>query len=270
MTIGEALKKERERLNLSQKEMAGEILSRSQYGKVEKNQHDISAQKLIELIDYHQIDIAKFMRKISDHDSNERNIISLFKKLREAFFENDLFTVRKLSSIIHKLPGAEELKVSADLVQATMENKISELGNDFRNKIQKYMFSDETWTNNTIALAVFGNSMMLFDKEYLDLYMSQLLRKYQNINCLQIIDQERICTICGNYLLNTYKNPNYKIFYETIKLVNSTSAHPALWEYKIINLYFKAYVEGNKEKQKFIINLLEETHETRLLNLLLT
>ena len=47
MTIGEALKDERLKLNLTQKEMAANIMSRSQYGKVEKDLHDISASVLL-------------------------------------------------------------------------------------------------------------------------------------------------------------------------------------------------------------------------------
>ena len=47
MTIGEALKKERKDLGLTQTEMAGNILTKSYYSKVERGQHEIKAIDLI-------------------------------------------------------------------------------------------------------------------------------------------------------------------------------------------------------------------------------
>ena len=43
MTIGEALKKEREDLGLTQTEMAAGVISTAHYSKIERDKHDISA-----------------------------------------------------------------------------------------------------------------------------------------------------------------------------------------------------------------------------------
>lgn len=50
MTIGEALKKERKELELSQTEMAGDVLTKSYYSKIERNQYEIKVIDLIKIL----------------------------------------------------------------------------------------------------------------------------------------------------------------------------------------------------------------------------
>ena len=53
MTIGAALKKIRSELGLTQKEMCGDIMSRSYYARVESDKSYISANMLIQLLLIH-------------------------------------------------------------------------------------------------------------------------------------------------------------------------------------------------------------------------
>ena len=46
MTIGEALKKERKDLGLTQAEMAAGVITTAHYSKIERDKHDISAYDL--------------------------------------------------------------------------------------------------------------------------------------------------------------------------------------------------------------------------------
>ncbi len=64
MTIGEALKKERKDLSLTQTEMAGNILAKSYYSKVERGQHEIKAIDLIEILRLHNIEVSRFFSQI--------------------------------------------------------------------------------------------------------------------------------------------------------------------------------------------------------------
>ena len=52
MTIGEALKKERIRMGLTQDEMADGIIKKSHYSKVERNIEGISADSLFKILFY--------------------------------------------------------------------------------------------------------------------------------------------------------------------------------------------------------------------------
>lgn len=63
MNIGEVLKEERKRLNLSQSQMAGDILTKSFYSKVERGLFSIRADDLLQILDLHNIDYSAFLRR---------------------------------------------------------------------------------------------------------------------------------------------------------------------------------------------------------------
>ena len=54
MTIGEALKRERESLGLTQEEMTKNIIQKSHYSKIERNIEGISADSLFKILFAHQ------------------------------------------------------------------------------------------------------------------------------------------------------------------------------------------------------------------------
>lgn len=66
MTIGEALKKIRSELGLTQKEMCGDIMSRSYYARVESDKSYISANMLIQLLLIHKIDMNHFEKLVKN------------------------------------------------------------------------------------------------------------------------------------------------------------------------------------------------------------
>lgn len=63
MNIGEVLKEERKRLNLSQSQMAGDILTKSFYSKVERGLFSIRADDLLHILDLHNIGYSAFLRR---------------------------------------------------------------------------------------------------------------------------------------------------------------------------------------------------------------
>ena len=62
MTIGETLKKEQKELGLSQTKMAGDVLTKSYYSKIERNQYEIKATDLIKILRLHDIDSIHFLK----------------------------------------------------------------------------------------------------------------------------------------------------------------------------------------------------------------
>lgn len=62
MMIGETLKKEQKELGLSQTKMAGDVLTKSYYSKIERNQYEIKATDLIKILRLHDIDVIHFFK----------------------------------------------------------------------------------------------------------------------------------------------------------------------------------------------------------------
>ncbi|MDB6244758.1 helix-turn-helix domain-containing protein [Lactobacillus amylovorus] len=72
MNIGEALRQERLRLNLSQSQMAGDVLTKSFYSKVERDLCSIRANDLLSILSLHNIDYSYFFEKLKfENNDNE-------------------------------------------------------------------------------------------------------------------------------------------------------------------------------------------------------
>lgn len=131
MTIGEALKEERVALGLTQKEMAGDILSVAAYSKIENNIHAIDADSLFKILALHQISENNFYKKIRQNYEGKKvyeNTETLSVKLQRAFYRNDLAAVKKLQRKILSLKNISyELKLRTVLTVAVLSNDYSSI-----------------------------------------------------------------------------------------------------------------------------------------------
>ncbi|MGN8748646.1 helix-turn-helix domain-containing protein [Lactobacillus amylovorus] len=73
MTIGEALKKERKDLGLTQAEMAAGVITTAHYSKIERDKHDISAYDLFEILTKNNINLVDFIKEIEDTYQSTRD-----------------------------------------------------------------------------------------------------------------------------------------------------------------------------------------------------
>lgn len=95
MTIGNLLKQYRINQNKTLQEFAGNIIDRSYYGKVERNVHQISAENLINLLRYNQIDATEFIETL---DQNYQSQIQIQRKImEEAYYHVDKDKLKKLN-----------------------------------------------------------------------------------------------------------------------------------------------------------------------------
>ena len=87
MTIGQALRKIRQNLDLTQKEMAANIVTRPFYAKVEAGKSRISADKLAAILFEHDVDITYFYQLLrATYTSKQKKIESdLNNKMEQAF-----------------------------------------------------------------------------------------------------------------------------------------------------------------------------------------
>lgn len=72
MDIGDALKQERINLCLTQSQMAGNVVTKSFYSKVERNLCSIRADDLLNILDLHNIDYSSFFQKFKFENNKRR------------------------------------------------------------------------------------------------------------------------------------------------------------------------------------------------------
>ena len=95
MTIGDLLKQYRINQNKTLQEFAGNIIDGSYYGKVERNVHQISAENLINLLRYNQIDATEFIETLYQ---NYQSQIQIQRKImEEAYYHVDKDKLKKLN-----------------------------------------------------------------------------------------------------------------------------------------------------------------------------
>ncbi|CCI87302.1 helix-turn-helix domain-containing protein [Lactobacillus gigeriorum] len=69
MNIGSELKKVREELGLSQEKMAGNVLTKSYYSKIERGEYEIKACDLKEILSLHGIKTSDFFESLESKES---------------------------------------------------------------------------------------------------------------------------------------------------------------------------------------------------------
>ncbi len=101
MKIGEALRQEKLRLNLSQSQMAGDVLTKSFYSKVERNLCSIRANDLLSILSLHNIDYSYFFEKLKfENNDNELSETECNNLLHAAYYNNDWSKILKLQELI--------------------------------------------------------------------------------------------------------------------------------------------------------------------------
>lgn len=268
MTIGQALKKERKKLGLSQMQMAAGIISRAQYGKIENDIHDISAKKLIELLNWHKIDVNNFFAEISESSTKEANKFSFTHDLKKAFFIQDTSKLDQLLNASEKLHLSKDLRYQVILLKAMLAQNMKNIPTEVKHYLQARLFEKENWTDDVMLLSFFGNAMMILSPDYLDLHVAQIFKKYKQINQFPLSMQNLVASIGLNYLFYTYSRPNPALWTECFKMIELLSPDPSLFEYRLVSLYFKAYLAHNDTQLKLIKYLLQESGESRILTLL--
>lgn len=125
MSIGELLKEYRISQLKKQKEFIndGAIISQSYYSRVEKNEHRVTADSLIELLHYNNIPVWEFFSRLNQSDDIRHQQVEDFNKIiADAFYDNDKEKIKKLIPLIHESDlSTKDKQEELILVQAWLE-----------------------------------------------------------------------------------------------------------------------------------------------------
>ncbi|WP_334352589.1 helix-turn-helix domain-containing protein [Companilactobacillus sp. HBUAS56257] len=122
--IGSFLNKERTDLNLTQSAFVKNILSVSQYSRVENGEQDLKSEDLIAILIANKINIEDFFTKVLENKSTPVSEMELKKviseKLAQAFYDHNLSQAKKIEKQISKLTDNRLLYLKVTIIIAIL------------------------------------------------------------------------------------------------------------------------------------------------------
>ncbi|WP_279126341.1 helix-turn-helix domain-containing protein [Lactobacillus taiwanensis] len=200
MTIGEALKRERESLGLTQEEMTKNIIQKSHYSKIERNIEGISADSLFKILFTHHIDVDEFLESIKDTYTSKEDVKAglLEKRMMNAFNTSNTEAVKKCLAEILELDENLIFKYRALIAVATFDGNLDQLSENTRKNIVKKFNDFNNWVENIDSLRLLANCMSVFTQAQLDNNIDYLLNYYRKKDDHPEIKIERVAIICNN------------------------------------------------------------------------
>lgn len=197
MNIGSELKKVREELGLSQEKMAGNVLTKSYYSKIERGEYEIKACDLKEILSLHGIKTSDFFESLESKESWLKYEYYL-DRLRTSFYKDDLNSIKDIKLKLeneHQTREVRTLLAHTILLESNLKNTVSELPSDKVNLIKRVIFEVENW--NKYNLRLFSMAMSLFEINEVNTIIKSILDKYDQKNREY---KELIHAILVNYL----------------------------------------------------------------------
>ncbi len=258
MTIGEALKKERKDLGLTQTEMAGNILTKSYYSKVERGQNEIKAIDLIEILRLHDIDVSRFFSQIGTNQKiNDKKYISrvYLSKLHRAYYHKDLEQLSELQKQLKEEAQTGEilnLETQAIVIKAYLTHSLNELSDREKADIKKQIFKTKDWNENSLRLLAMA--MPFFNIEDLKFIINTIFSKYYSMKDVLDVQQELVSAIAVNYLGLAYHehDKDKKEIKLALSLLRQLSHEPKNCFAKIMEQYYTAQFDNDKKKAERI------------------
>lgn len=93
MKLGEYLREERKKLGLTQQDFVQNIISVSQYSRVENGEQDLKVSDFVKLISINNLDINQLIQTFQNNTQIKQTVL---ETLAQAFYDRDLTKVKKI------------------------------------------------------------------------------------------------------------------------------------------------------------------------------
>ena len=262
MTIGEALKKERIMLGLTQTQMAGKVLTKSYYSKIERNVHEINAIDLINILNSHGINTAEFLNNIEKSESSiEIRIHKYNYMLHVAYYQKDLKSLDLLHQLLKKEKQIDEildLEAQIELLKASIKKDFSLILINEQKRLKNIILNTENWNESNLRL--FSMAMQLFKIEEVNIIVFSIFSKYKNINGLSSSLQKIIAAIAVNFLEYSHccgmKQSKYTK--RALDILDSLTEEPNNCFAKLMKSYYQNVFDSNAKEAKKILDFLSK------------
>lgn len=179
MTIGDLLRQYRINQNKTLQEFAGNIIDRSYYGKVERNIHQISAENLINLLRYNQIDAIEFIETLDPNYENYQSQIQIQRKImEEAYYQVDKDKLKKVKLMITESKLSEKDKEIQNLIADGLLELLNpdKPNQKIRDEIKKKIFEIPNF--NSTKFMLYCNSMRFYSLADNEAIVRKIIEKY--------------------------------------------------------------------------------------------
>lgn len=262
MTIGEALKKERIMLGLTQTQMAGKVLTKSYYSKIERNVHEINAIDLINILNSHGINTAEFLNNIEKSESSiEIRIHKYNYMLHVAYYQKDLKSLDLLHQLLKKEKQIDEildLEAQIELLKASIKKDFSLIPINEQKRLKNIILNTENWNESNLRL--FSMAMQLFKIEEVNIIVFSIFSKYKNINGLSSSLQKIIAAIAVNFLEYSHccGMKQSKCTKRALDILDSLTEEPNNCFAKLMKSYYQNVFDSNAKEAKKILDFLSK------------
>ncbi|GAA3625790.1 hypothetical protein GCM10022297_00470 [Lactobacillus hamsteri] len=265
MNIGEVLKEERKRLNLSQSQMAGEILTKSFYSKVERGLFSIRTDDLLHILDLHNIDYSAFFKKVqSKKDDEELTEAKCMDLLHTAYYEQDYSKIVELRNLLKQRDTNKlnlcSINAQIIIVESSILGKLGRISETDKKHIKEAIFETNNWTEN--GLRLFSISMFMFNSNDINSILKTILSNIRDINSVSKEKQKIVSAILVNYLNYVAKNSKNIVMInvdKALKILDSLAVDPNNCFAKIMMKYYFNVFSGNVQEAEEVLKFLDSS-----------
>lgn len=259
MKIGEALRKERIKLGLTQDQMCAGILSHPFYARIESGKNRINAESLFKILLEHQVDLVEFCDLIQDdYTSEERKVEKQFEfKMNLAVSAKDTEALDKYCQQIMNSSNNEVLKLRALITSADFKGETDKIDVEIRTKIKAEFDGGNNWLERPDLLRLLANTMPMWPQDELDFLIGRLL-DFAKKSELSELTTERYLRLLENYLVVCYdrkvhkKTTHFDHIDDAMEYIIDATESFHLMIYRIEVFYMKALFLDQKDKTKEI------------------
>lgn len=238
MTIGELLKEERMEKGLTQKQFADGIVSTSYYSKVEKNEHRITAEDLIAVLEHNNIPLWSFFKELSLKGNFQHEYkINLEAEVMDAYYHSDS---KRLEEIIQDLNNSNEPDKKDDLLIVegwleSLKEDDEEPNIEVREALKDRVFNIPNL--NKEKLTLFCNFMDFYDLDSNIAIAKNAINKFIGSNETEI--QEVLLAMIANLLCLSIKENNYSYVDYLVTTSEKLPLKPQFFLYKDMIYFYK-------------------------------
>jgi transcriptional regulator with XRE-family HTH domain len=223
---------------LTQKQFADGIVSTSYYSKVEKNEHRITVEDLVKILEHNDIAMWTFFRRLSlKGDFQHEYIIKLENDVLDAYYHSNKNRIEEIRQEVEKstVPNKDEYLLLIDGWLENLKTEDEEPNLEVRKALKDKVFNIPNI--NKEKLNLFCNFMEFYDLETNVMITRNALNKFMNSNDTEI--QEVLLAIMDNLLYLSIKENNYNYVGYLISSAENFPVKPQFYFYQSLLVFYK-------------------------------